>query len=208
MALDRLPASSSFQVDLLASSNDVGPRVIEYADDGILMEFLDGTSLNEDDVHNANNFSTLYNIAKQLKKLHSFQTACQGPNMLWYSLEAMLKDSLDKNLRDEFHFQKSTIVPLMPKSSLVCGHGDFKPSNIYITKEHNAARFIDFELSGLNYRGFDIAKLFRKEGRRNMENRRLFIDSYLEDSNDCELLQLETAVFDPLTVRGVYASML
>lgn len=199
MALDRRPTSSSFQIDLLASSYGIGPRVIECTDYGTLMEFLDGACLAEDNINSPNRDSTLYKIATQLKKFHSLPMDMKDPNMLWFSLEAMLKDSsLNKYLQDELDFQKQKIVPLVPQSSMVCGHGDFKPSNIYITKEKDSVRFIDFELSGLNYRGFDVAKLFRTEGDRNLESQRLFIKAYTENPHDVKLLQLEASVFEPL----------
>jgi thiamine kinase-like enzyme len=60
--------------------------------------------------------------------------------------------------------------------ALVLGHGDLKPTNVLASPRpdgedqgedqggggHSSdAVLIDFELSGINYRGFDLCKLFR-----------------------------------------------
>ena len=42
----------------------------------------------------------------------------------------------------------------------VLGHGDLKPSNV-LRLRRGGITFIDFELAGPNYRGYDIFKLFR-----------------------------------------------
>ena len=95
------------------------------------------------------------------------------------------------------------------------GHGDFKPSNIMLRERQPSSNverqndgrshvkniaeqlergdltvtFIDFELGGPNYRGFDIFKLFRRGQIKNNggepesmshENLRAFVASYLE----------------------------
>jgi len=53
----------------------------------------------------------------------------------------------------------------LPMLKVVVGHGDFKPTNIMMGESNGGepqVQFIDFELAGPNYRGFDIFKLFRR----------------------------------------------
>ena len=66
---------------------------------------------------------------------------------------------------------------------LVLGHGDLKPSNVM----HDATAqppisFIDFELCGMNYRGYDLFKLFRTSADMSTANLRSFLAAYLEES--------------------------
>jgi len=73
------------------------------------------------------------------------------------------------------------------------GHGDFKASNILLlsppvafastpsdSKLSNAVQFIDLELAGTHYRGFDLAKLFRTDDRTHFTevNELHFLEAY------------------------------
>ena len=106
-------------------------------------------------------------------------------NMLWFTLEAMLSrlppDPSDggalvsqqwtlKRLREEVSFMKAFVdKEIGSQEKCVLGHGDLKPSNVMSVEDTTTgalkprvpAMLIDFELSGPNYRGFDICKLFR-----------------------------------------------
>ena len=63
---------------------------------------------------------------------------------------------------------------------VVRGHGDLKPSNVMrSTRRAAEVTFIDFELAGCHYRGYDLFKLFRTNGRRSPDNMRTFLRSYL-----------------------------
>uniref|UniRef100_A0A7S4S7S5 ethanolamine kinase n=1 Tax=Ditylum brightwellii TaxID=49249 RepID=A0A7S4S7S5_9STRA len=84
---------------------------------------------------------------------------------------------------------------------LVLAHGDLKPSNIIVAQEvdnnknsqqqpslHNHhVVLIDFELGGLNYRGYDIFKLFRTSSNENCghgqypKNMKAFVEAYVEE---------------------------
>ena len=62
---------------------------------------------------------------------------------------------------------------------VVRGHGDLKPSNVMRSSEGSSIDFIDFELAGCHYRGYDLFKLFRTSGDRSPENMRAFLQAYL-----------------------------
>ncbi|MEO1669149.1 MAG: phosphotransferase, partial [Chloroflexota bacterium] len=50
------------------------------------------------------------------------------------------------------------------RAVVVFGHGDLKPANALLRGgQPTAPRFIDLELAGPTYRGYDLAKLFRRD---------------------------------------------
>lgn len=77
-----------------------------------------------------------------------------------------LSDPLQKSLQafcseEEVAFMAKTL-PKSPQSLAFC-HNDLNPMNIFLRRSQSGSislRLIDFEYSGLNYRGFDIAGFF------------------------------------------------
>jgi len=103
---------------------------------------------------------------------------------------------------------------------VVLGHGDLKPSNVMAGADapppgaDEAVSFIDFELAGAHYRGYDLYKLFRTSGELSQPNLRAFLRAYLDEvrgacdlsddggaSRELELdeVQAETYAAEPLT---------
>ena len=98
---------------------------------------------------------------------------------------------------------------------VVLGHGDLKPSNVMLHSEAGARRegicFIDFELSGNHYRGYDLFKLFRTSQDMSHTNLRAFLADYSSvcsssAAGECgapivslEELEAETYAAEPLT---------
>jgi ethanolamine kinase len=81
---------------------------------------------------------------------------------------------------------------------VVFAHGDLKPSNMMrapvaadIDDEGPALWFIDLELSGPNYRGFDIMKLFRADEGFSEPNLLLFLHTYLTSAGLCNAAPAE-----------------
>merc|ERR1712066_1161196 len=65
------------------------------------------------------------------------------------------------------------------RPALVLGHGDCKPSNIIVSGENaETVTLIDFELSGPNYRGFDLMKVFRTAAGPNERCMKCFMRAY------------------------------
>ena len=70
---------------------------------------------------------------------------------------------------------------------VVLGHGDLKPSNVMAGADapppgaDEAVSFIDFELAGAHYRGYDLYKLFRTSGELSQPGLRAFLRAYLDE---------------------------
>merc|ERR1712217_427324 len=64
---------------------------------------------------------------------------------------------------------------------VVLGHGDCKPSNVIADGDTaETVTLIDFELSGPNFRGFDLMKIFRTAEGPNENCMRYFLRCYAE----------------------------
>ena len=113
LAKVRVEESMLGSIDVVASDNGVGPRVLHRGPSGIVMQHVEGHVLTEEDVHgtgaaaatatNTNAAAAFGDgkelcqaIAKQLARLHSTKLpptlkASHTDNMLWHTLNAMLE---------------------------------------------------------------------------------------------------------------------
>ncbi|KAH8094140.1 hypothetical protein JL720_4130 [Aureococcus anophagefferens] len=138
------------------------------------------------------------------------RAAARGAAALWVGVDAMLGDrggaggALDAGALAREARRMRAAVDGVARAD-VLGHGDFKPSNVLL--HDGAAVFIDFELAGPNYRGYDIFKLFRTNEMAPASDAELlrFIAVYLAeggaDSGDAEAARClaESKLFEPLT---------
>lgn len=209
LVLLRIELHAVGAMDQLASRCRVGPKVHSCCHLGMVMDFLPGDILQEADVH-CGNWKLLDQIAARLFDYHRQEVpaAAEGEPMLWRTMEKMLlvvdDESLPSTLpplaelRAEIARAREALEALEPK--VVCGHGDFKPSNVL---EHQGEVWlIDFELGGPNYRGFDWMKLFRRPEGVSQKDLEHFLQSYAShqaDSVDLASLLRETLAFEPLT---------
>mmetsp|Transcript_50997 Transcript_50997/g.95454 ORF Transcript_50997/g.95454 Transcript_50997/m.95454 type:complete len:325 (-) Transcript_50997:147-1121(-) len=201
-------------IDVLAGQCGVGPKVHSCGQNGLVMDYLPGRTLQEADIH-AGNQRLLACIAEQLQLLHRqpIPKAAFGEPMLWRTMDKMLlvaegcpellPSSIPSlpEIREEVGRAREAVEALSP--GLVCGHGDFKPSNVI--EYLGDVRLIDFELGGPNYRGFDWMKLFRRPEGFLEEDLRHFLAAYSASAEEpCSPQQLdslveETKAFEPLT---------
>ena len=141
--------------------------------------------------------------------------------ILWEFLEAMLsriaesperlppRISLSK-VREEVERMRRRCCAL--RLPVVSGHGDLKPSNVMrLSQDGSSAsdaggavqcQFIDFELSGDHYRGYDLFKLFRTADEPNVENMRSFLSTYATASAAIDLPTTAAASDDPSRSSG------
>jgi tRNA A-37 threonylcarbamoyl transferase component Bud32 len=180
LAKNRLDPNQNYmgQVDELLHRAGLGPKIVAHTPDALLMEHIDGHVLTESiifDTRNDRGLNVCTAVGDALGRLHSLQAIADGarPNMLWHALNVMLS-SIDKRLElstasgttwtlaklqdtigDYRNRLEGLNIPSVPM-----GHGDFKLSNV-MTTTADEIRFIDFELTGTHYRGYDLAKFFR-----------------------------------------------
>jgi len=222
-------------VDEIASHISVGPKLLFRNEHGIVMEYIHGRILSEKDIHSMCENSEIDQnkicvpLAQKVALLHK-QTLPNSsripPNMLWFTLEKMLRSieshstmipefNYDTVKRDIEHMKNVLNDLDLP---IVLAHGDLKPSNVMVPNVKSNSRginselkLIDFELGGYGYRGFDLCKIFRtKEEVYNEENQRIFIRHYLQtfcgkdngkciSNDDIDVVMMESRLFEPLT---------
>jgi len=204
-------------VDRHAESFGVGPRVLYSSPLGLVAEMVPGRTLEEKDMHK-DDWELLNNVAKALARFHKLPIPAKtvGSPMLWRTVDKMM---------DAVVRRPELIPPGMPtidvilseinsarailerhRPAIVLGHGDCKPSNIIVSGDRSEnVTLIDFELSGPNYRGFDLMKLFRTAGGPSESCMKHFLRAYAEACDGPvgdELvsdLVAEAHMFEPLT---------
>jgi tRNA A-37 threonylcarbamoyl transferase component Bud32 len=206
LAKRRMPLQNRHCIDWMASKRGLGPKVFASTDNGILMEWLEDKSLDETIVHGS--VEWVERVAPRLAAFHYMKTP-NPPNVLWESIDIMMNMMQDVSLVERQVSQQRQSIEALELPT-VLGHGDLKPSNIIGEK---TPRFIDFEISGMHYRGFDLAKLFRTKHptRLTKDNLKRFLECYLrfspvslvESDKELDLLRLEAKIMEPLTVRIV-----
>ena len=235
MAAVRVPPHLLGLADLTASDRGVGPRVLYRSSRGLVMEYVEGVGLTEDDVlggpagrFGGGGSDLCRALGRALGIWHSTPpppplriTPSPGAsNVLWTSLDAMLRflghddASLPpgvrrdgwtiSRLRDGARSLREDLDGLGDRGLLgpiVMGHGDFKPANVLVRRRDGPEAageppgaeasprdedmvLIDLELSGPNYRGYDVCKMFRGiawgDDGPAPQNARAFAASYLE----------------------------
>eukprot|EP00927_Polykrikos_kofoidii_P056660 TRINITY_DN50746_c0_g1_i1.p1 TRINITY_DN50746_c0_g1~~TRINITY_DN50746_c0_g1_i1.p1 ORF type:complete len:433 (+),score=61.13 TRINITY_DN50746_c0_g1_i1:95-1393(+) len=217
LALVRVDAEAIGAVDKAACGNGlcIGPRVYHSSVRGLITEYVEGRTLQEEDFHQGD-FGLLSNVARALATLHQLPVpdVCQGEPMLWRTIDKMIHKAASrpdlmprgfpslKALSAEVAVAKAALQ--RHECEVVLGHGDFKPTNI-IADAEDRITIIDFEVAGLNYRGFDLLKIFRTAGMFSEPHFRHFLGVYaartacLPTGGDVGPLLSEARLFEPLT---------
>lgn len=215
LAFLRLDAEAIGSVDVHCGKHNVGPQVLYSSPQGLVMERLEGRTLEEADMHK-DDFALVESVAKVLAQLHQLPVpaVCEGEPMLWRTVDKMVeaagrKPELWPKGMPSLHCIEQEIAKArtaVQKSSypIVLCHGDFKPSNVILNKD-NEIKLIDHELGGPNYRAFDLMKVFRTAGKSSQASMEHFLNSYVKcfgkETSEEELSDLleETKIFECLT---------
>lgn len=210
LALQRMYPPKKHSVDRIAEKAGIGPCVQATTENGILVDWIDGTVLQERDIHANDSASLMEAMASCVQKLHKFDISSDwhAPNMLWYSIEAMLSmcsktTPLVTQLHSHYLSQREALSRVELRT--VLGHGDLKPSNMMFDKS-STVLMIDFETSGAHFRGFDIAKIFRTKqpSPYTDRNRNAFLKEYLNDDESAlDITLREAEVLTPMTVSNL-----
>jgi len=218
LAFLRLDAEAIGSVDVHAGIHGVGPKVFFSSPQGLVMERLEGRTLEEADMHK-DDFDLLEDVAKVLAKLHQLPVpaVCEGEPMLWRTIDKMVEAAARKpELWPEEMPSLDVISQEVAKARaavekshypIVLCHGDFKPSNVVLNK-NGEIYFIDHELAGPNYRAFDLMKIFRTAEKTSETSIEHFLFTYLasigeegQEPSEEELGDIiqETKLFESLT---------
>ena len=204
MAKARCAPACRGVVDEAVGAAGLGPQIHVRTDDALVAEFVDGETLTERDLKDD---ETALAIAPKLAALHALPIPepLQQKPALWVGVDAMLAcegDALDSTLLRREAARMRDAVEACTHAD-VLGHGDLKPSNV-LRLRRGGVTFIDFELAGPNYRGYDIFKLFRTSKLPAASDASLlsFVEAYLGDGatqRAADACLLETKLFEPLT---------
>jgi len=213
----RIEADSIGIVDKHAEDFGAGPRVLYCSPLGLVAERVPGRTLEEKDMHKGD-VPLLQSVGRALARFHQLPvpTQVQGVPMLWRTVDKMMDAIVRKPelipsgmpgidaIVTEISEAKSILD--LYKPGVVLAHGDCKPSNVIVSGENSEfVTLIDFELSGPNYRGFDLMKIFRTAGGPNENCMRHFFRAYVEecgrpaDDESVGALVAEAYMFEPLT---------
>ncbi len=201
-------------IDVMASESGLGPAVRWNTNEGVAHDFVPGRILEEQDMHTRRDIGEA--CARLIAKFHSLETPPEfngDGTLIWKWLERMLNEiesSENKTvlpidvseLRAEVN-RVSTVIRDEENACVVLAHGDLKPSNVILTQsDASQVQLIDLELSGPNYRGFDLMKLFRTSHQQYSEERFThFLKVYCDEMNvdDVASVEEETKLFLPVS---------
>ena len=189
--------------DELAGERGLGPRLLFRNAEGLVCDFVPGDTLTEQHIHGGS-VELPKRIAPRLAALHSVALQDARPSqhaahpatqpVLWDFLESMLvhiesadadADAALANMPDAAEVRREVARMRSRCDALglpvVVGHGDLKPSNVMSDSADpdGGICFIDFELAGAHYRGYDLYKLFRTAGEMSRANMGAFLTEYL-----------------------------
>lgn len=212
----RLERGTIGQADAHAGKFGIGPKVYYTDKSGIVMDRLPGRTLKEIDIHKGDLklLSAIADVLARCHQLPSPQIFRQGVPLLWRQIDKMMDvaarrpELIPKDMPDidvitaEVDAMREALEKHRPK--VVFCHGSMNTHNVMVSTD-GSVKFIDFELGGPNYRGFDLMKLFRTAGTCSETCMKHFLGAYgaatddVHSTSDFNNLLKEVRLFEPLT---------
>lgn len=171
--------------------DNIVPKIYLKFNNGLVYEYLEGKCLTYNELSFFNN-----NIAKKLSEWHKIDIDSYGKKSIFfdkiYDWFDQSKDFYDNTLPITYIQMKNEIniikyIINKNKFPICFCHNDLQSLNII--QHNNDIRFIDFEYSSYNYRGFDIGNYFNEWAGLNIDQTRYpsylqqlsFINSYINN---------------------------
>ncbi|KYR00596.1 hypothetical protein DLAC_02615 [Tieghemostelium lacteum] len=213
-------------IQYLLSKNGVGPRFYGTFENGCIYGYIEGDQLQLEDLANRDKLKL---IASEVSRWHSLdlddlnrEPAAFRYVRSWiktsvHSLETLgdIGLDLDYYIKESEHLIEFLKNRYQNESKHVtfC-HNDLIPRNMIYDNDNDQVRFIDFEYSGYNYRGYDLGNFFCEFSGLDLdysrypteETQKLFLKYYLSfqhgyndismvDSNELHQLYIEANHF-------------
>ncbi|EFA80944.1 ethanolamine kinase B [Heterostelium album PN500] len=156
-------------IQFLLSGNGVGPKFYGTFKNGCIYGFVEGDQLELVDLDNPN---ILQLIAQETRKWHSLDLNLKKqPSLLIYlntwieNVKTLLKTekvdiNVDYYIKETEEFVKFITTKYKHPRHINFCHNDLIPRNMIYNSGNDVVKYIDFEYSGYNYRGFDIGNFF------------------------------------------------
>jgi ethanolamine kinase len=183
-----------------------GPKLYGTFTNGYVYQYFDGKALTPEELSNS---KYIQKIGSFLGKWHRQEIIGEKISTCWEKIEEWLdlvpesynNEEKDKKIRQlgglcklkkELKNLKNSLSKI--NSPIVFTHNDLLSGNVIFNEKNDSIYFIDFEYSGYNYRGYDIANHFNEWAGFNVdyskypnkEQQYEFFRSYLKSFNQTE----------------------
>tara|TARA_B100001013_G_scaffold339968_1_gene262604 strand:- start:1806 stop:2717 length:912 start_codon:yes stop_codon:yes gene_type:complete len=189
-------------------------KLLQKFEQGSIESFLEGNSLNIEHFRDSYILSILGRKIFDLHSINILEHHERQPMLwnkidIWYTqcIELYKDDSINLPIINKIGNMIAEKKIIQVESLVVLSHNDLSPANIIYN--NSDIKFIDFEYSAYNYRGFDIANMFCEYTGYNCywsllpteQERKLFYKFYLNsnDENRINNLDKEILYFIPIS---------
>eukprot|EP01132_Coremiostelium_polycephalum_P007488 gene7488-9202_t len=161
-------------IQYLLSKNGVGPRFYGTFKNGCIYGYVEGDQLQLEDLADDHILSLIGNQVSQWHSLDLQQRLSREPSLFVYmnswmaNAQSLVVDYTQIGNIDLEYYRKEAEALMdflsnqysdTNKHIRFC-HNDLIPRNMIHNKEKDEIKFIDFEYSGYNYRGYDLGNFF------------------------------------------------
>jgi thiamine kinase-like enzyme len=155
-----IPAALEIENTVRAARTGVGPAVLHVTDGAVVLEYIDGVTLSQDDVRRP---ETIPRIAAACRRLHA-GPAFAGDFSIFRKAEELFDRCRRHDLRipDGYAGHRPVLAAIeramaaAPLPAVPC-HNDLLPENLI--DDGTAVRIVDYQLSGMNDPAFELGDI-------------------------------------------------